>query len=247
MSKFDLLDSLIQPDWPAPPNVNAIQTTRLGGVSLPPYDSLNLGSLVKDNPIKVAENRQLLSQFLPSEPVWLHQVHGVHVVNAAMTTCVPEADASFSKRSNVVCVTMTADCLPVLLCDVQGTVVAAIHAGWRSLCDGVIEAAVNAMQTDTTQLMAWMGPAIGPDAFEVGGEVRAQFVEHDECAKEAFREAGDKWLGNLYQIATQRLNKLGITRVYGGGECTYTNQEKFFSYRRDGETGRMATMIWMTS
>jgi len=247
MSEFDLLDSFIQPDWPAPLNVKALQTTRLGGLSAPPYDSLNFGSLVKDNPLNVAGNRQLLSQFLPSEPVWLHQVHGVNVVDASVTTCVPEADASFTKRSNVVCVTMTADCLPVLLCDVEGTVVAAIHAGWRSLCDGVIEATVKAMETDATHLMAWLGPAIGPDAFEVGEEVRAQFIAQDEPASQAFTPMGSKWLGNLYQIAAQRLQNLGVTKIYGGGECTYTNQEKFFSFRRDGETGRMATLIWMAS
>jgi polyphenol oxidase len=140
---------------------------------------------------------------------------------------------------------MTADCLPVLLCDEAGTVVAAIHAGWRSLCDGVIEAAVEVMPGEASHLMAWLGPAIGPEAFEVGGEVRQQFIVHDAQAEAAFRPHGNKWLGDLYTIARQRLQSLGITRIYGGGRCTYTEPESFFSFRRDGDTGRMATFIWL--
>ena len=235
----------IIPDWPVPANVKALQTTRLGGVSAAPYDALNLGMHVKDNPLHVAQNRQMLSQFLPSEPVWLKQVHGIKVVDAAIASCEPEADASFTAQKNVVCVTMTADCLPVLLCDQAGTQVAAVHAGWRSLCDGVIEAAVKEMQC--TNFMAWLGPAIGPQAFEVGAEVRAQFMQKDAQAESAFKPHGDKYLGDLVQIARQRLNKLGITQIYGGGLCTYTDKARFFSYRRDGETGRMATMIWLDS
>jgi polyphenol oxidase len=236
---------LIIPDWPAPANIKAMQTTRAGGVSHAPYDSLNLGSHVKDNPLHVAQNRQLLSQYLPSEPVWLNQVHGINVVDAADTSCVLDADASFTARKNVVCVTMTADCLPVLLCDTAGTVVASIHAGWRSLCDGVIEATVTKLPVESNELMAWLGPTIGPQAFEVGSEVRAQFIAKDALAEEAFKPHGDKWLGDIYQIATQRLNKLGITQIYGGGLCTYNDKENFFSFRRDGDTGRMATMIWL--
>ncbi len=243
----DFLGSnLIVPDWPAPANVHAMQTTRNKGYSHAPYDTLNLGSHVKDNPQHVAQNRQLLSQYLPSEPVWLNQVHGIHVVDAANTNCVPDADASFSIRENVVCVTMTADCLPVLLCNKAGTVVAAIHAGWRSLCDGVIEATVAKMSVNPADLIAWLGPAIGPQAFEVGGEVRLQFIEKDAQSESAFISHGDKWLGDIYQIATLRLNNLGITQIYGGGLCTYTDKERFFSFRRDGDTGRMATLIWMT-
>jgi YfiH family protein len=236
---------LIIPDWPAPANIKTMQTTRAGGISLAPYDTLNLGSHVKDNPLHVAHNRQLLSQFLPSEPVWLNQVHGIHVVDAANTNCDPNADASFTTRKNVVCATMTADCLPVLLCDTAGMVVASIHAGWRSLCDGVIEAAVAKLPVKSNQLMAWFGPAIGPQAFEVGSEVRAQFIAKDIQAEVAFKPHGNKWLGDIYQIATQRLSKLGISQIYGGGLCTYTDNEKFFSFRRDGDTGRMATMIWL--
>ncbi len=240
-----LAQSFIYPDWPAPSQIKSIQTTRLGGVSVGSYASLNLGDHVKDNPQHVAHNRQLLNNFVPTEPVWLNQVHGVQVIDAAISSCLESADAAYSNKANVVCVTMTADCLPVLLCNQQGTVVAAVHAGWRSLCDGVIEATVNAMPADVRDLMAWLGPAIGPDAFEVGAEVRAQFMAQDANAEHAFKAKGDKWLGDLYQIARQRLQGLGVTAIYGGGACTYTDQEKFFSFRRDGDTGRMASMIWI--
>ena len=240
---------LIIPNWPAPANVKALQTTRVGGISHAPYNSLNLGSHVKDDPLHVAHNRQLLSQFLPSEPVWLNQVHGVNVVDAAQTDCVQDADASFSTRKNVVCITMTADCLPILLCDTAGTLVASIHAGWRGLCDNVIEAAIAKLPVKPANLMAWLGPAIGPNAFEVGAEVRAQFIAQDGQAQAAFNPHGDKFLCNIYQIATQRLNNCGINQIYGGGIsadfCTHTQKEQFFSYRRDGITGRMATLIWL--
>lgn len=237
--------TFITPDWPAPANVKALQTTRNGGVSAGVYASLNLGDHVKDHPQHVAANRQLLSGYMPSEPVWLNQVHGVRVIDAALSSCLESADASFTARKQVVCVTMTADCLPVLLCDQAGTAVAAIHAGWRSLCDGVIEATVAAMPVQASQLMAWLGPAIGPEAFEVGGEVRAQFIAQDAQAELAFNPKGDKWLGDLYAIARQRLQTLGITQVYGGGRCTYNEPETFFSYRRDGDTGRMGCFIWL--
>jgi polyphenol oxidase len=249
-------NSIIMPNWPAPANVCALQTTRLGGVSFAPYDSFNLGLHVNDDPLHVAQNRQLLRQFLPSEPIWLNQVHGINVVDAANASSVPQADASFTMQKNVVCVTMTADCLPILLCDTAGTMVASIHAGWRSLCDGVIEATVAKMPVKTKDLMAWFGPAIGPNAFEVGSEVRAQFIAKDIKAEQAFKVHGvnqeqEKWLGDIYKIATQRLNNLGITQIYGGGQengpwCTYTDKEHFFSFRRDGNTGRMATLIWLT-
>jgi len=237
--------TFITPDWPAPANVKALQTTRNGGVSTGVYASLNLGDHVKDHPQHVAANRQLLSAYMPSEPVWLNQVHGVRVIDAALSSCLESADASFASRQQVVCVTMTADCLPVLLCDQAGTVVAAIHAGWRSLCDGVIEATVNAMPVQADQLMAWLGPAIGPDAFEVGAEVRAQFMAQDAQAELAFKARGDKWLGDLYTIARQRLHILGVTQIYGGGRCTFNEPETFFSFRRDGDTGRMGSFIWL--
>ncbi|MFQ6404611.1 peptidoglycan editing factor PgeF [Methylophilus sp. 'Pure River'] len=237
--------AFITPDWPAPTNVKALQTTRDGGVSTGVYASLNLGDHVKDHPEHVAANRQLLSTYLPSEPVWLNQVHGVRVIDAALSSCLESADASFTSRKQVVCVTMTADCLPVLLCDQAGTTVAAIHAGWRSLCDGVIEATVNAMPVQANQLMAWLGPAIGPEVFEVGSEVRAQFMAQDAQAESAFAAKGDKWLGDLYTIARQRLQTLGVTQIYGGGRCTFSEHENFFSFRRDGDTGRMGCFIWL--
>ena len=237
--------NLIIPDWPAPSNVHAIQTTRQGGFSDAPFESLNLGAHVQDQLITVVKNRQLLDQFVPAEPVWLNQVHGTNVVDAALSSCVQDADASFTTQSNVVCVTMTADCLPVLLCNKQGTAVAAIHAGWRSLCDGVIENAVLAMGLKAEELLAWLGPAIGPDAFEVGAEVRQAFIEKDTHATQAFQPHADKWLANLYLLATQRLNNVGIKAIYGGGDCTYSSPERYFSFRRDGMTGRMATMIWL--
>lgn len=238
---------LVFPDWPAPANVKAIQTTRRGGFGVAPYDSLNLGSHVQDNLVTVAQNRQLLSQYLPSEPVWLNQVHGVEVVDVAQCACVPDADAAFTHQKEVVCVTMTADCLPILLCDKQGTVVAAVHAGWRSLCYGVIEAAVEKMQVPPVDLMAWLGPAIGPQAFEVGDEVKAAFVAKDAQSGVTFTPKGDKWLGDLYLIAKQRLANVGVHAVYGGKECTYSQPEKYFSFRRDGATGRMASLIWLSA
>jgi len=239
-------NDLIYPDWPAPANVKALQTTRVGGISLAPHHSLNLGGHVGDDPIKVAANRQLLNRYVPTEPLWLEQVHGLTVVNAATASCLPTADAAYATQKGAVCAVMTADCLPVLLCDTAGTEVAAIHAGWKGLLDGVIEASVNTMQSPYAQLLAWLGPAIGPSAFEVGDDVRDAYIQHDAKAAEAFAPHGEgKWLGDIYQLARQRLNKLGVTQIYGGGLCTYTDEARFFSFRRDGATGRMATMIWL--
>lgn len=249
----------ITPNWPAPKNVHALQTNRHKGHSQAPFDSLNFGMHVNDNPMHVAQNRQLLSEYLPSEPVWLNQTHSITVVDAANTTCLPNADASFSTKKNVVCVVMTADCLPVLLCDKAGTIVIAVHAGWRGLCDGAIEASIDkacrAAQIMSADLMAWLGPAIGPNAFVVGAEVRDQFIMQDGQAEAAFKphkndnQEQNKWLANIYQIATQRLNNCGVSQVYGGGIesdfCTFTQKEQFFSYRRDGVTGRMASLIWL--
>ncbi|PKO51877.1 MAG: peptidoglycan editing factor PgeF [Betaproteobacteria bacterium HGW-Betaproteobacteria-2] len=241
---------LIIPRWPAPANVRAIQTTRAGGVSVAPYDTLNLGMHVEDNPLNVARNRQLLNVYVPTEPVWLNQVHGVTVIDADATSCVPDADAAFSKSKGAVCAVMTADCLPLLFCNHEGTVVAATHAGWRGLCDGVIEATIDAMQVPPDSLMAWLGPAIGPQAFEVGEEVRREFMTHQSEAKDVFVPAGDgKWLGNMYRLAQLRLGRKGVTEIYGGGIdqdfCTYTDASRFFSFRRDGKTGRMASLIWL--
>ena len=243
--------NFIVPNWPAPVNVKAMQTTRVGGVSHAPFGSLNFGVHVSDDAIAVAKNRQLLSPYLPSEPVWVNQVHGVEVIDAAQSTCLQNADASFTTKPNVVCVTMTADCLPVLLCDKAGTVVAAVHAGWRGLCDGAIEAAVNKLPVEKSEILAWLGPAIGPNAFEVGDEVRQQFMQYNARAEQAFKPHGDKWFCNMYMIAQQRLNNLGVTQIYGGSInedfCTYSDEVRFFSFRRDNITGRMASLIWLAS
>ncbi len=240
------LEHCIIPDWPAPARVKALQTTRQGGVSIAPYDSLNLGEHVGDNPLAVARNRELLNRLLPTEPVWLEQVHGRLVVNADAASCLPQADACIARHRGSVCAVMTADCLPVLLCDTQGTVVGAVHAGWRGLAAGVIEAAVQAMEVAPQEVMAWLGPAISQQVFEVGDEVRAAFMAVQPQASSAFI-AGQpgKWLADIHALAKLRLNALGIVQIYGGGHCTYREREKFFSYRRDGATGRMGTFIWL--
>jgi YfiH family protein len=249
----DIRQHLIIPDWPAPKNVRALQTTRIGGFSSTPFDSLNLGDHVGDAPLTVARNRMALGSIFPSEPVWLEQVHGTVVADAGQTSCRPQADASVSSHAGAVCVVMTADCLPVLLCTERGDGVAAVHAGWRGLCDGVIEHTVRAMNVPPESLMAWLGPAIGPLAFEVGEEVRAAFVERQKEASAAFvpvnsggiSGGGNKWFADIFHLARQRLLELGITRIYGGGLCTYTDPKRFFSYRRQGTTGRMGSFIWI--
>ena len=240
------LDHCIIPDWPAPNNVQAVQTTRKGGISSAPYDSLNLGSHVGDAPLCVARNRMLLNTLLPSEPVWLEQMHGTLVTNADMASCLPQADACIARHRAAVCVVLTADCLPVLLCDTQGSVVGAAHAGWKGLAAGVIEATVQAMNVVPQNLLAWLGPAISQDAFEVGAEVRTAFTAVHPQALPAFIPGPNgKWFADIYALARLRLNALGITRIYGGEHCTYRDTEHFYSYRREGSTGRMGTFIWL--
>jgi len=244
---MSLSDTFIHPEWPAPANVKALQTTRLGGISAAPYDTLNLGLHVGDDPVRVNRNRQLLEPLLPSEPVWLEQVHGTVVANADAAECRVVADACIARQSGSVCVVMTADCLPVLLCDEDGTVVGAVHAGWKGLAAGVIEATVQEMGVAPDKLMAWLGPAIGPHAFEVGEDVRAAFIAHDLQATVAFipLAVAGKFRTDIARLARQRLNALGITRISGGTFCTYHQKDKFYSYRRDGVTGRMGTFIWL--
>lgn len=243
---MSLPEHLIIPDWPAPINVKSLQTTRGGGISSPPYDSLNLGDHVGDAPLAVERNRILLNRLLPSEPVWLEQVHGIRVANADMASCLPQADACIARHRAAVCVVMTADCLPVLLCDTQGSVVGAAHAGWKGLAAGVIEATVQAMDVAPENIMVWLGPAISQNEFEVGDEVRAAFVAIQPQAASAFIPGRNgKWFADLCALARLRLNALGITAIYGGGYCTYRERERFFSYRRDGATGRMGTFIWL--
>jgi len=243
---MSVLEHCIVPDWPAPKNVRAMQTTRSGGVSVAPYESFNLGEHVGDLQQAVAQNRQLLASVMPSEPVWLQQVHGTVVVDAGDTSCLPQADAAATRHRGAVCVVMTADCLPVLLCDESGTVVAAVHAGWKGLATGVIESTVKAMAIAPQKLLVWLGPAISQRAFEVGDDVREVFVVQQAQAMEAFLPgANGKWMADIYLLAHQRLHALGITRVYGGEQCTYSDSARFFSYRRDGVTGRMGTFIWL--
>ena len=241
----------IQPNWPAPANVKSLQTTRVGGISVGPYSSLNLGAHVGDNQVFVEHNRQLLAPYLPSSPVWINQVHGIGVINAASSSGLQDADASYSKLANVVCATMTADCLPVLLCDTKGTVVSAVHAGWRGLCDGVIEAAVHEMAVPASEVLAWLGPAIGPQFFEVGDDVRTQFIAVDPRASLAFKPHSNKWLCDIYLLAKQRLQSIGVSQIYGATIniefCTYSEVDRFYSFRRDNVTGRMASLIWLES
>jgi YfiH family protein len=234
------------PDWPAPENVRAYSTTRAGGYSRGAFAGLNLAAHVGDDSQAVARNRaELRAELeLPSEPAWLEQVHGKEAIDAAHSG-TRRADAGFAHTPGVVCTVLTADCLPVLLCDAAGSRVAAVHAGWRGLAAGVLENAVTAL--DSADLMAWLGPAIGPQAFEVGVEARQAFVAaHSECAAVFTPAAGEKWRADLYQLARLALRRAGVGEVYGGGWCTYGDPERFYSYRRDGVTGRMATLIWLT-
>lgn len=243
------MNNWLKPDWPAPSHVQAICTTRTGGVSVAPFDSLNLGDHVGDDPVAVARNRQLVAEALdlPAAPFWLQQVHGVKVARQNVDNLGCPADASVSFKTNEVCVVMTADCLPVLFCDRAGTRVAAAHAGWRGLCDGVLEETVRALDCDPAEILAWMGPAIGPQAFEVGDEVRAAFMRHDQRATEAFKPMVEgKWLADIYQLGRQRLASVGVNAVLGGDLCTYNQQDLFYSFRRDAQTGRMASLIWLS-
>lgn len=237
------------PDWPAPANVRALVTTRHGGVSAGPYASFNLGGHVGDSPVAVAQNRALLRGVLPDEPKWLEQVHGIAVADAASPEPVPCADAAVATEADRVCAVMTADCLPVLLCDQAGQVVAAAHAGWRGLVAGILEETVKRMRVAPESVLAWLGPAIGPDAFEVGAEVLEAFAAVDRGDAAAFRPgaAAGKWQADLFFLARRRLERAGVTRIYGGGVCTYADPERFFSYRRDGVTGRFASLVWRSA
>jgi hypothetical protein len=238
----------IIPRWPAPERVRAVSTTRHGGTSRPPYDTLNLAEHVGDEVMAVAANRDELRRVmqLPAVPAWLQQVHGVQVVNAAGVTAPPAADASYALEPGVVCAVLTADCLPVLLCDRGGCAVAAAHAGWRGLAAGVIEQTIAIMPVPGGELMAWLGPAISAEAYVVGEEVRDTFVDHDPAAEAAFRPATDGgWHADLYRLARQRLWSQGVTAISGGELCTWQDPVRFYSFRRDGVTGRMASLIWL--
>lgn len=244
---------LLYPQWPAPERVRALATTRQGGVSQPPWDSLNLGGHVGDRPQDVAVNRHRLASvagLAQERVVWLDQVHGTGVteLTSASVGQTPRADACWTRERQLACAVLTADCLPVLLCDRDGSVVGAAHAGWRGLCGGVLEALIAALPAPPDTLMAWLGPAIGPACFEVGPEVRTQFLQQDPGAAPAFSSSPARpghYLADLYQLARRRLQRAGISAVFGGGLCTASDPARFFSYRRDGQTGRMASLIWL--
>jgi YfiH family protein len=238
----------LTPHWPAPRRVRALVTTRAGGHSTGPYAGLNLGDHVGDDPETVARNRRLLVQALglPAEPLWLQQVHGCELARAGRDGPGCEADAALAETAGQVCAVLTADCLPLLLCDRAGSRVAAVHAGWRGLAAGVIENALDAMACEPGEILCWLGPAIGPDAFEVGAEVRDVFLSHDPAAETAFRPSpAGRWLADIYALARQRLARRAVGYVGGGGYCTVGDPRRFYSYRRDGTTGRMASLIYI--
>lgn len=244
----DRLD-LISPVWPAPPGVRVQVTTRSGGVSEGPYEGLNLALHVGDDSTAVFENRRRLAARLPAEPLWLEQVHGVTVARASGEACgqaAPVADASVAHEPGVVCAVMTADCLPVVLASLDGRVVGVAHAGWRGLLAGVLEATIDAMAVPPEDVVAWLGPAIGPEAFEVGAEVREAFCAVSDVHVSGFRaaESPGKWFADLFALSRQRLAVAGVAGVYGGGVCTWQDAGRFYSYRRDGVTGRFATLVW---
>ncbi|NRA52913.1 MAG: peptidoglycan editing factor PgeF [Gammaproteobacteria bacterium] len=241
---------MIAANWQAPPHIKAFTTIRDGGASGTPFVSNNFGQHVGDNPEAVAANRALLRQQLPSEPLWLEQVHSTIIVNGDKTNStavIPTADGAITQVANRVMAVMTADCLPLLICDSRGQQVAAVHAGWRGLANGIIEQSVAKFKVAPQDLMVWLGPAIGANAFEVGQDVVDCFVKKRPQDLECFTSVGEKYLANLYQLARARLADLGIKQVSGGDYCTYTQQELFFSYRRDGQTGRMVSLIWIES
>lgn len=241
----------ITPDWPAPENISCISTSRYGGVSQGKYSSFNLGAHVGDDVQFVKTNRELLINELqlPNAPTWLEQQHGKQIIKlTASNRNNIQADAAYTTEHGTVCAVLTADCLPVLFCDQQAGCVAVAHAGWRGLLCGVLENTLATLPAEEKQLICWLGPAIGPSKFEVGEEVRQKFVFKDQRHEKAFQSAHTgKYLADIYQLAKNILTIHGVEAIFGGGYCTYTEEERFFSYRRDGTTGRMATMIWKKS
>jgi YfiH family protein len=244
---------VIAPDWPAPPAVSAAFTLRMGGVSAAPFDSLNVGAHVGDAGAAVTENRRRVRARLrlPVEPSWLEQVHGIEVADldaACGRASAPQrtADAAIARAAGSVCVMQVADCMPVLFAARDGCAVAAAHAGWRGLAAGVLEATVARLAIAPAGLIAWLGPAIGPAHFEVGGEVRAAFLAHDAAAAAAFTaNTRGRWQCDLSALARRRLKVAGVSAVFGGRWCTYSDPLRFFSYRRAGQCGRMAALIWL--
>lgn len=241
----------IKPTWPAPLNVKALTTVREGGVSIAPYDSFNLAMHVGDNAAAVLSNRKKLkiNANLPQEPLWLQQTHSTRVADVAdfvsQENPIVDADASVAFQPNQVCAVLSGDCLPVLLCNKAGTRVSAIHAGWKGLAAGIVEASIQKLDCDPSTLMAWLGPGIGPTVYEVQEDFLSAFKEYQSEATFKPTENG-RWLANMYALATERLNRLGVTAIFGGEYCTYTESDRFYSARRSGTTGRMATLIWFT-
>lgn len=234
-------------DWPAPANVKTLVSTRQGGVSIAPYASLNIGAHVGDNPERVAHNRAIVQAAVPVPLAYLNQTHGTHVVAAADAVAVlKDADASVDRSGKAACAVMTADCLPVLFCTADGRCVAAAHAGWRGLAGGILQNTVAAMQADPADILAYLAPAIGPDAFEVGADVFDAFCLRDPAAEAAFTDiGGGKYLADIYALAARVLRREGVTQTYGGTHCTVLERDTFFSYRRDGQTGRMVSAVWL--
>ncbi len=251
--------NVIRPIWPAPANIHSLVTTRQGGSSSPPYDTLNLGDHVGDQSSKVMANRQILRKYLPVEPIWLKQTHSIQVSTPKsryqLSSRLIEADAAVTNVPDEVLVILTADCLPVLITSADGKVIGATHAGWRGLCDGILENTIREMlklaqQSSVIDLIVWMGPAIGPESFEVGEDVVGRFQEcglHDikKCFLPITNKPG-KYLADIYQLARDRLEAVGVNAIFGGDLCTVLDRERFFSYRRDGVTGRFASLVWIS-
>lgn len=249
MAAFNTLE-FVYPDWPAPAHVKAFTTTRNGGFSVGPYASFNLSNLVGDEPGNVRRNRASLvdAAQLPSEPIWLTQVHGTRVIDAFDAGPGEEADGCVTGTPGVVCAVLTADCLPIFICDRRSTRIGILHAGWRGLAAGIVEEGLRKIQVPSANLLAWLGPSIGPSAYEVGDEVRQAFVVRDRDLAESFTPVPNRkghWLADLYDIARRRLRAQGVHAVYGGLRCTLRERDLFFSHRRDGNCGRMASLIWL--
>ena len=242
---FEIPKTWIVPDWRAPANIMAFVTTRQGGYSQGAYAGFNFGDHVGDNPNLVRENRTFLDRHLPAKPKWINQVHGNKVVPAEDVEPGQAADATFTRVAGIVCVVMTADCLPLLLTDEKGSAVAVAHAGWRGLCDGIIENTVEKFDCNPAKILAFLGPAISSLAYVVGADVRNALLDNHTQALTAFKDyLPGKWHVDLYELARQRLKKSGVEKISGGDFCTFTDSQRFFSYRRDGITGRIASLIW---
>jgi len=235
----------IVPEWPAPARVRVLATTRAGGVSAPPFDSLNLGLRSGDSVAAVAENRRRVAELLPAAALWLRQEHGTHIIAASAYRQGVAADGCVATRAQQVCAVLTADCLPVLLCDRSGTAAAALHAGWRGLCAGIVGRGVAAMPSAPGDLIAWLGPAIGAAHYRVGDEFRQRFLDRDVSLEPAFIRYRDGWHADSYALARHPLTEAGVTAIHGGDSCTFAEPQHFYAHRRDGTTGRQATLVWL--